>query len=149
MAPFHARPKVPMLEPSDHHTKAQVEAKCILVVEDEELVRDLAERVLALNGYRVLVAADGLAAVDTFRKHGADIDLVLLDLTMPGLSGAEVFAAMVAERPNTRVLVTSGYAEEEGQAMMRHPAVTGFLGKPYRIDRLLTEVQSSLDKQRH
>jgi two-component system cell cycle sensor histidine kinase/response regulator CckA len=149
MARITRAPRVPMLEPSDQHTKIQADAKCILVVEDEELVRDLAERVLTLHGYRVLAAADGKVAVDMFRKHGADIDLVLLDLTMPGLSGAEVFAAMVAERPNTRVLITSGYAEEEGQAMMRHPAVTGFLGKPYRIDRLIAEVQSSLAQQRH
>jgi CheY-like chemotaxis protein len=138
-----------MLEPTDRHTKADADTPCILVVEDEQLVRDLAERVLSLNGYRVLVAADGVAAVDVFRKHAADIDLVLLDLTMPGLSGAEVFESIVAERPNARVLVTSGYAEEEGQGMMRHPAVTGFLGKPYRIDRLLNEVQSSLAQQRH
>ena len=139
-----------MLERTDdRHAKAEADAKCILVVEDEELVRDLAERVLALHGYKVLVAADGLSALDVFRKHAATIDLVLLDLTMPGLSGAEVFEGIVAERPDTRVLITSGYAEEEGQAMMRHPAVTGFLGKPYRIDRLIAEVQSSLSKQRH
>jgi CheY-like chemotaxis protein len=134
-----------MLESTDdRQPKAQTDAACILVVEDEELVRDLAERVLALHGFRVLVAADGKRAVEVFRDHAADINLVLLDLTMPGLSGAEVFEAIVAERPDARVLITSGYAEEEGQALMRHPAVTGFLGKPYRIDRLIAEVQSSL-----
>jgi two-component system cell cycle sensor histidine kinase/response regulator CckA len=134
-----------MLERMDgRNVKTSASPPCILVVEDEQLVRDLAERVLSLHGFRVLTAEDGQRAVDVFRAHAADIDLVLLDLTMPGLSGAEVFAAIMEQRPNTRVLITSGYAEEESQSLLRHPSVTGFLGKPYRIDRLIEQVQTSL-----
>jgi DNA-binding NtrC family response regulator len=139
-----------MLERSEgRETEAAPEdTACILVVEDEQLVRDLAERVLSLHGYRVLSAPEGRTALSLFKEHGKAIDLVLLDLTMPGLSGAEVFESMVAERPDARVLITSGYAEEEGQNLMRHPAVVGFLGKPYRIDRLLERVQSALPSER-
>lgn len=140
-----------MLEQTDEHRAAATgkASPCILVVEDEQLVRDLAERVLALHGYTVLSAPDGKVAVDLFRAQADKIDLVLLDLTMPGLSGAEVFAAIVQERPNARVLITSGYAEEEGQQLLQHPAVTGFLGKPYRIDRLIEQVQQSLTVDAH
>jgi two-component system, cell cycle sensor histidine kinase and response regulator CckA len=137
-----------MLERTDARTEGAKDAPCILVVEDEQLVRDLAERVLSMHGFRVLSAPEGRSALELFQTHGAAIDLVLLDLTMPGLSGAEVFEKMVAQRPDARVLITSGYAEEEGQTLLKHPAVVGFLGKPYRIDRLLERVQSALPSGR-
>src|SRR5688572_9621137 len=135
--------KVLMLDGNDGpHARATARTPCILVVEDEDLVRDLAMRVLTLHGYRVLAAENGRVAVDVFDKHAGDIDLVLLDLTMPGLNGAQVFAAIVARRPDARVLITSGYSEDEGRELLAHPAVAGFLAKPYRIDALVERVQN-------
>jgi DNA-binding response OmpR family regulator len=134
-----------MVEANDaNEPRPKARTPCILVVEDEDLVRDLATRVLTLHGYRVLTAANGRIAVDMFKQHASDIDLVLLDLTMPGLNGAQVFAQMVSVRSDTRVLVTSGYSEDEGKEMLGHPAVMGFLPKPYRIDVLIDRVHDSL-----
>jgi CheY-like chemotaxis protein len=134
-----------MVEGNDgKEARPKARTPCILVVEDEDLVRDLATRVLTLHGYRVLTAANGRIAVDMFKQHASDIDLVLLDLTMPGLNGAQVFAQIVALRPDTRVLVTSGYSEDEGKELFGHAAVTGFLPKPYRIDVLIDRVHDSL-----
>jgi two-component system cell cycle sensor histidine kinase/response regulator CckA len=128
----------------DPATKARM--PCVLVVEDEDLVRDLATRVLTLHGYQVLTAENGHVAIDLFKKHPSEIDLVLLDLTMPGLNGAQVFVAIVAVRADVRVLITSGYSEDEGREMLEHPAVAGFLPKPYRIDVLIDRVNASLAK---
>jgi CheY-like chemotaxis protein len=134
-----------MLDGNDGpQARATPRTPCILVVEDEDLVRDLAMRVLSLHGYRVLCAENGRIAVDMFAEHGSEVDLVLLDLTMPGLNGAQVFAAIVAQKPDARVLITSGYSEDEGRELLGHPAVTGFLAKPYRIDALVERVQSSI-----
>ena len=134
-----------MLEGNDaKEAGAKTRTPCVLVVEDEDLVRDLATRVLVLHGYRVLTAENGRVAIDLFKEHASDIDLVLLDLTMPGLNGAQVFAAIMAVRADVRVLITSGYSEDEGRELLDHPAVAGFLPKPYRIDALIDRVGESL-----
>jgi CheY-like chemotaxis protein len=95
-------------------------------------------------GFQVLQASDGPQGVETFRRHAAEIDAVLLDLTMPGMNGEEVFRALRAIRPDVRVLLMSGYDEQEAAARFAGEGPAGFLQKPYRPEDLLRAVQQAL-----
>ena len=83
--------------------------ECVLVVDDEDMVRDLARLVLERRGYRVLTACDGEEALTQYGAHPGRIDLVLLDYTMPGLTGLQVFEALRKMDPKVCVVFSSGY----------------------------------------
>ncbi len=115
----------------------------VLVVDDEEMIRKLAALTLKARGYRVLQAADGQQAVDLYAAEKDRIDLVVLDLTMPVLSGHEAFRQMLDINPRVRVLFASGYAEEQLSDEEKHLMV-GFVKKPYRPNDLLLAVNEAL-----
>lgn len=119
----------------------------VLVVDDEEAVRNLALSVLERNGYRVLLAADGAEAVAVFRAHRDRIALVLLDLTMPQLSGAQALAELRALSPEVRIVLTSGYGVGE-DLMAATDASDGFLPKPYSPTQVAAAVRNALDTAR-
>ena len=116
----------------------------VLLVEDEELVRHLAARVLERSGYVVLVADCGQAALDLAAHHDGVIDLLLTDVVMPGMSGRELAEQLIPTRPGTRLLFMSGYTED---AIIRHGVSTEemlFLAKPFAPADLLRKVQEVL-----
>lgn len=116
----------------------------LLVVDDDDIVRGLLVEILDSQGFLVLEASDGVEAVQVFRERRREIDLVILDLTMPRKSGRDTFAEMKSIDPNVRVLVSSGFGREgEGEALIELGAV-GFLQKPYRAERLLEAVRQAL-----
>lgn len=117
----------------------------ILVVDDEYPVRDLAHRTLGRAGYRVLTAVDGPQALELFRENRDDISLVILDLIMPSMGGAECLAELLKIDPDVKVLIASGYSGEvtEGEAIQR--GARGFLGKPFQREELLQQVRLTLD----
>ncbi len=122
-------------------------AETILIVDDEEVVRNVAASLLKKLGYQILMASDGLEALEILQKQEGSIDLVLLDLTMPKLSGQETFARMRAEHDFVPVLICSGYLldltafkEETGDCP------EGFVQKPYRLDAMAASVREILDK---
>jgi signal transduction histidine kinase/CheY-like chemotaxis protein len=120
-------------------------SECVLLAEDEEIIREMAQLELEAKGYRVLTAADGAAAVARYRENADKIDLVVIDMAMPRLSGPEVFEALKKINPNVRVVVSSGYSQEqEGQRMLQHGCL-GFLQKPYNGGQLCRTVRSILD----
>ncbi len=115
-----------------------------MLVDDESLIRDLCLAVLGKQGYRVLLAEDGAIGVDVYRKHVDAIDLVLLDLSMPNLSGKEALKQMRVINPDVRVLIASGYSPDHfGPSEL--DGVFGFIHKPYRPHDLLEAVRSALD----
>jgi PAS domain S-box-containing protein len=114
----------------------------VLVVDDEPMIRELAAAVLEPLGYRVTLAADGAEGVGQFRAAGGRFDLVILDLTMPTLSGRETLEALLAIDPGVRVLLASGYSADR-EAMAGR--VTGFLDKPYSPGDLARAVRRALD----
>lgn len=116
----------------------------ILVVDDEEPLCQLLRDVLARRGYRVLVATDGQEALHLYREHRGRIDLVVLDMTMPGLSGTETFTALRALDPAARILLTSGYTEEREAREAVARGAKGFLQKPFLISELVARVQEAL-----
>jgi len=115
----------------------------VLLVEDEELVRALARRVLARAGYRVLEAGGGHEALEVAAAHAGDIDLLLTDVVMPGGGGPHLARAMARVRPSTRVLFMSGYP---GDAITHHglPLDVDLLAKPFAPATLLHRVADAL-----
>jgi PAS domain S-box-containing protein len=103
----------------------------ILVVDDEEPIRDLAKTVLQSAGYRVLVAGNGDEALSVFRKHAPEIHAVLLDVVMPGRDAADVMEQIQRIRPETKVVVCSGYNDHEAAGRLGGRKPSGFLRKPY------------------
>ena len=119
----------------------------LLVVDDEEMVRDMLARALQAEGYRVLTAEDGQQGVEVFAQCKDEIDLVVLDLMMPHLNGAEALRHLREIEPAVRVLISSGYSPEgEGQHLLDAGA-EGFLQKPYDVDQVLLTVRQVLDRR--
>ena len=116
----------------------------ILVVDDEEIVRRTARHALERFGYTVKVADSGADAVTVFRQDPDAISLVLLDLTMPGLSGEETFIELQKIRPSLKVVLTTGYSEMEANRQFGSKGLAGFLQKPYTAARLAERIKSVL-----
>ncbi|MGH7526434.1 MAG: hybrid sensor histidine kinase/response regulator, partial [Gemmatimonadales bacterium] len=109
----------------------------ILVVDDEVVVRRTARAALEGYGYRVLEAADGLEALECFRKRPNDIALALLDMTMPAMSGDEAARQCLRIRPDLPIIASSGYGELEAKRRFSDIPIRGFLQKPYSAEQLI------------
>ena len=120
--------------------------ECVLVVDDEDMVRDLARLVLERRGFRVLTAADGEEALRQYGAHPGEIDLVLLDYSMPGLTGLQVFEALRNLDPSVCVVFSSGYALEGNAAPLLAAGARAFVAKPYRPDELVQAIRRVLDQ---
>ena len=116
----------------------------ILIIDDEESVREVVIETLEENNQRVLAAADGSAGVDMFKAHKEEIGLVLLDLSMPGMGGEETFRRLKEVDPTVRVVLTSGYAEEEALERFAGQGITGFIQKPYKWSQLMQTIRELL-----
>jgi PAS domain S-box-containing protein len=116
----------------------------VLVADDEETVRAVAARMLETLGFRVVLAADGEEAIGLFRADPDAFRLVLLDLTMPRLGGEEVFRQLRQLRPELRVLLMSGYTEQEVTTRFAGKGLAGFLQKPFQLPTLLAKVRQAL-----
>ncbi|MBI1916403.1 MAG: response regulator [Planctomycetes bacterium] len=118
----------------------------VLVVEDEEAVRGLVRHILQRAGYAVLEAQDGAEALGVCGQHGGPIDLLLTDLVMPRMGGAELVARLGPLRPEVRVLYLSAYTEEVLARWGIHEARAAFLQKPFTPDALTCKVREVLDQ---
>jgi PAS domain S-box-containing protein len=121
---------------------ARTGKETILLVDDEEMIRSLAQQILEIHGYSVVTAADGQEAIDLYMREPARFDLVILDLTMPYLSGTEVLARIRDLNPGASVILSSGYPSVETSR------ANAFLPKPYRADTLARVVRDVLDSRR-
>ena len=134
---------------ADHYKVADVTAEggteTILVVDDEGPIRELICRVLERVGYQVMAAVNGIEALQLFRAFSEQIDLIVLDMVMPGLSGRQVFEEMCKIDPGVQVLVTSGFSEQgQVQELLAHGA-REFVHKPFDLSDLLRKVRIALD----
>jgi CheY-like chemotaxis protein len=124
--------------------KTEPGGEVILLVEDEEMVRRLIGQVLAGQGYRVLEAASGKAALEAAARHGGRIDLLLTDVVMAGMSGRELAEKLTAELPGLKVLYMSGYTDD---AILRHGVFyksAAFLPKPFSPGVLVEKLREVL-----
>jgi CheY-like chemotaxis protein len=120
-------------------------SETILVVEDEDLVRELTREVLSAHGYTVLDAPHGPAALDVLDEHAGTIDLLLTDMVMPHMSGCELARRVLLRRPEIRVLYMSGYT---GDTMAQQGVLKegdSYLDKPFTLDALSRKVREVLD----
>jgi two-component system cell cycle sensor histidine kinase/response regulator CckA len=118
----------------------------ILLVEDEEMVRVIGRRLLTMHGYRVIEAGSGKKALEIWEERSAEIDLLLTDLVMPeGVSGHELARRLQEEKPELKVIYTSGYSAEIFRGEVAFPDDSIFIGKPYLPDDLLGTLRSALD----
>ncbi len=118
----------------------------ILVVEDEELLRDITQETLEDLGYKVLLAANGLEGIEQFQQYHAEIDLVLLDMIMPVMTGHECFQKLKKIDPNVRVIVVSGFSKDEQLNQMQLEGEFAYLRKPYDTATISRVISSILQK---
>ena len=116
----------------------------VLVIDDEAPVRDAVTDILALEDIPVMIAPDGQTGIDLYRQHQAEVRLVILDLSMPGLSGEETLRELRKINAQVPVLLSSGYSQDEVTQRFAGQAELGFIQKPYEIDRLIDEVKRRL-----
>ncbi len=117
----------------------------ILLVDDEAYIRDLGNQVLAVHGYQVLTATDGESALELYRKEQDRIDLVILDLIMPGMGGSRCLDGILAMNPQARVIVASGHAVEGSEREIVRSGARAFVRKPFEIRDLLRTMREVLD----
>ena len=116
----------------------------MLVVDDEEIVRSLAKRMVEVAGFSVLTANDGEEAVRLYREHQNEIACVLLDLTMPKMDGEEAFRAIRQISPGVRVILSSGYSEESATGRFSGLGLAGFIQKPYQLDTMIATLRQAV-----
>jgi PAS domain S-box-containing protein len=119
----------------------------VLLVDDEEAVREMIGEVLESEGFEVLKAEDGSRGVALFREKRDRVDVVLLDLSMPGLSGEETYRRLREIDPGVRVILSSGYDHDEARGRFGAARPAGFIQKPYRPEHLVAEIARCLRPQ--
>jgi CheY-like chemotaxis protein len=117
----------------------------ILVVDDEETLRYLAKDMLESYGYRVLLAADGLDALEVYKQYGQQIAIILLDVVMPQMSGRELYHKLLEINPGIKIVLASGYFPPEELEEAWTEGIMGFVQKPYQIEDLAAELRLVLD----
>jgi len=118
----------------------------ILLVDDEQVIIDVARDMLEMLGYQVIVAQDGQHAIDIYTQQKDEIALVILDMVMPGLSGADVFQALKAINPKVKVILASGYIMSRQIAAVMAQGCRAFMSKPYRLEDLAEKIREIIDK---
>ena len=113
----------------------------IMVVDDEPVLREVAARLLEKLGYRVIPAPDGEKAVEIYREQGTKINLVLMDMIMPGMNGMQTIEHLRAINPEVPVVLCSGYGDGKGKVL---PHDVGYLAKPYTLELLSQKVAAAL-----
>jgi DNA-binding NtrC family response regulator len=117
----------------------------VLLVDDEEFVRDLGKMILERSGYTVLTAANGKEALDVYNKERGRISLVILDLIMPEMGGRQCLEEILKIDPGAPVLIASGFAPNGQTAETLETGARGFVGKPYDMRQMLHAIRGALD----
>ncbi len=128
-----------------NYTEANAETyrpRSVLVVDDEVQVRQLLARMIERLGVQALIASDGQAAIEMLSADPLLVDMVILDLSMPGMDGAATMRALQTMRPDLRIVLSSGHGEEDSISRCNGQVPSGFLAKPYRLD----DVRRMLDR---
>lgn len=113
----------------------------VLVVDDEEIVRNLAKKMLSKMGFSVLEAGNGREGIELFRRHADRIRFVLLDMTMPEMGGEETFYGLRMIKPDIRILLTSGYHEQPFATNLADDEFVKFLEKPFKLATLMERIR--------
>ena len=115
--------------------------RTILVIDDEQSVREVVQAALQETGFQVLLAGSGHEALDIFVERASEIDAVLLDMSMPRMSGEQTLVKLRRMRPHVKVLLTSGHSEQEVSQTFEGKTVPAFIQKPFRASELIDRIQ--------
>jgi PAS domain S-box-containing protein len=146
-----------LLFPASDHSARKLDAKAplvpgfhgggkVLLVDDEETIRTLGRRMLQRAGFEVLVAADGREAIEVFTKEKETVSLVILDLTMPHLDGEACFRELRQLHPDVKVILSSGYNEQDIVNRFSGKGLAGFVQKPYTTEELIAKIRVALGR---
>jgi len=136
-------------QPEQHQAMTQTPYgnETILLVDDEDFLRDLGKRMLTKFGYTVLTAPDGETAVQVYREQGAQISLVILDLIMPGIGGRNCLDQILKEDPSATVIIASGFSVDGSTQKEIESKAKGFVSKPFELDQMINIVRKTLDEK--
>ena len=132
-------------EASPRDTRVRVGSGRILLVDDETMILEVGTHMLESLGYEVIPASGGEAALQIYRERSGEIDLVILDMVMPDLSGGETFDQLKAIHPDVRVLLSSGYSINGKATEILNRGCRGFLQKPFNLEALSNKVAAVLE----
>ena len=118
--------------------------RLVLVIDDEEAVREAVSDILQYEGVKVITAVDGKNGLNTFNSYKDDVDLILLDLSMPGMSGAETYLEIKKIDPDVKIIISSGYDDFDTDSSFFSQGETDFLQKPYKMNHLVNKVREYL-----
>ena len=138
------RASLPVAISSPATVSTAIDHAHVLVVDDEESLRLLMVSALEEAGCTVYAAADGQEGVEQFQRHREDIDVVVLDLTMPRLNGDEVYRRIRSSQPDARVIMCSGYTEEDIVRHFDSQGLAGFIEKPFKPSELIEKISAVL-----
>lgn len=117
----------------------------VLIVDDEEAIREVVRDILELSGIETILAANGQEAIELFTQHHDRIRVILLDLRMPIMSGTETYHRLRELDPHVRVILSSGYDDKVSSLNFQVDDAVYFLRKPYAMDALLSCIQDALN----
>jgi two-component system cell cycle sensor histidine kinase/response regulator CckA len=124
-------------------------SETVLLVDDEKIVTEIAEALLKSLGYKVLIAESGKEALEIYKSHKRKIDIVILDMVMPDMSGGETYDKMKAIDSRAKVLLSSGYSIDGQASEILHRGCNGFIQKPFKIRQLSKKLREILDGKSH
>ncbi len=116
----------------------------ILIIDDEEMIRDLVRDILEMQGYTIISAKDGIEGIEVYRKNAASIDCIILDLSMPRLGGKETYIKLREIGGKAKILLSSGRGTDEQTQELVALGVDGLVQKPYRMDDLIRIVGETI-----
>jgi DNA-binding NtrC family response regulator len=117
----------------------------ILIVDDQETIWDFLIEALQELGYSVLLAENGIDAVEIYKSNPKEVDLVLLDMIMPKQGGHQTFFKIKAIDPNAKILLSSGYVSEDEVKDLLSQGACGFIPKPHRLAKMAVAIRQVLD----
>ncbi|MBS3759706.1 MAG: PAS domain S-box protein, partial [Desulfobacterales bacterium] len=143
---------LPAVSQTKSETKASLKAakpkggtETLLLVDDELPIREAASEILEHFGYQVWCAEDAERAIDLYKAHGDSIDMVILDLSMPGIGGNQCLQEILKLDPSAKILISSGYAADGLAKQALASGACGFIGKPYQTTELAEKIRTLLD----
>jgi len=140
------------IEQTKIHTDAEIVPdlsgkETVLIVEDEEFLIDILKHMFETNGYKIYIARNGLDAIEIYRQHQNQIDIVFTDLGLPGICGLEELRRLKEINPSVKVIFASGLIEPNIKSELLKAGAKGFVQKPYEITSVLRTVRDVLDKR--
>ena len=133
------------VEPRRVSTMSEGGSETILLADDEELIRDLGSRILTQAGYRVITAANGRETLEIYRDRREEISLVILNVIMPEMGGAECLPELIRINPDLKTLIASGFSTNGAVSDILQSGARGFVKKPFNLNEMLHTVRKVLD----